>query len=432
MRKLIKVISVLVVCILSFSLFAGAIESIDIDSKASILIDATDGHEIYSENADTKQYPASITKLMTALLVAENVDDWSTPVTANKSAYEGLSDAGSSVGIKAGETMTVDNLVICLLVASANEAATILAEHVSGSVDGFVELMNSRAAELGLTGTHFANPHGLHDEEHYTTARDIAVIAREVQKHPRLREIYGMDKATIPPTNLSEERFFFTTNSLISRYKELGYIYSHANGMKTGSTTPAGLCLVSSADYKDKSLIAVVLGAKQDEETGKKGHFVESKRLLIWGFDNFKYATLLLSSEAVCEVYVKSGKDRDYVIGHTEVDYRVLMPKDYDESKVELVKNTPSEIEAPVKKGDPIGTVTIKYDGKEYATLNIVAADDVDRSFFAYIINAIERFVKSPIALIVLGVVVLAIAAYIIYVIRYNRRRKKRRRRYYR
>ncbi len=431
MKKL-KVVSLLVACMLSLSVFAGAIESIDIDSKASILIDATDGHELYSENADTKQYPASITKLMTALLVAENISDWSEVVTANKSAFDDLSAAGSSVGIKAGEKMSVDNLVICLLVASANEAANILAERVSGSISAFVELMNSRAAELGLTGTHFVNTNGLHDEDHYTTARDVAILAMEVRKHPRLREIYGMDKATIPATNISEERFFFTTNSLISRYKELGYIYSHANGMKTGSTTPAGLCLAASAEYKDKELISVVLGAKKDEETGKKGNFVESKRLLVWGFENFKRAMLLSSSEAVCEVHVESAKDRDYVIAHTETDYEVLMPKDFDESKIELVKDTIKELEAPVKKGDKIGTVTVKYDGKEYKTLDLVAADDVERSIIAFVINAIGKFIKSPYALIALGVIVVVIAAYIIYVIRYNRRRKNRRRRYYR
>ncbi|MBR3848112.1 MAG: D-alanyl-D-alanine carboxypeptidase [Oscillospiraceae bacterium] len=420
------------VCIACLSVFAFAIESIDIDSKASILIDAKDGHEIYSENADTKQYPASITKLMTALLVAENIDDWSEEVVANKSAFQGLSDAGSSVGIKAGEKMSVDNLVICLLVASANESANILAERVSGSVEAFVELMNSRAAELGLEGTHFVNTNGLHDDDHYTTARDVAKLAMEVRKHPRLREIYGMDKATIPATNLSEERFFFTTNSLISRYKELGYIYSKANGMKTGSTTPAGLCLVASAEYNGKELISVVLGATKNEETGKKGSFVESKKLLVWGFENFKYAKLLLSSQAVCEVHVEAARDRDYVVAHTEKDYEVLMPKDYDESKVELVTNTQTELMAPVKKGDAIGTVTIKYDGKEYETLNLVAADDVERSIIAYAISAVGKFMKSPIAYVVIGVVLVAIAAYIIYVIRYNRRRKNRRRRYYR
>ncbi len=430
MKKL-RIISVLLACVVSLSVFAGAIEKIDIDSKASILIDATDGHEIYSENADTKQYPASITKLMTALLVAENLADWSEVVTANESAFRGLSEAGSSVGIRAGEKMSVENLVICMLVASANEAANILAERVSGSIESFVALMNSRAQELGLSGTNFVNTNGLHDENHYTTARDVAVVAMEARKHTRLREIYGMDKATIPATNMSEERFFFTTNSLISRYKELGYIYSRADGMKTGSTTPAGLCLAASAEYNDIELISVVLGAKQDEETGKKGNFVESKRLLVWGFENFKRATLLSSSDAVCEVHVESAKDRDYVVAHTEADYSVLMPKDFDPKKVELITDGSRELEAPVKKGDEVGTVTIKYDGREYTTLRLVAADDVERGIIAYAINAIKKFAKSPIALIALGIVLLIIIGCVIYTIRYNKKRRNRRRRYY-
>lgn len=429
--KRLRYISIFIAVVFALTATAGAIEAMDINSKASILIDATDGHELYSENADTKQYPASITKLMTALLVAERISDWSEVITASETAFNGLSAAGSSVGIKSGEKMSVDNLVICLLVASANEAANILAERVSGSVDAFVALMNSRAEELGLTGTHFANTNGLHDENHYTTARDVAKLAMEVRKHPRLREIYGMDKATIPATNISDERFFFTTNSLISRYKELGYIYSRANGMKTGSTTPAGLCLAASAEYKDMELISVVLGAEKDEETGKKGHFVESKRLLVWGFENFKRTMLLSSATAVCEVRVESAKDRDYVIAHIEDDYEVLMPKDYDSSKLELKTEKKEALEAPVKKGDEIGTVTVVYDGREYKTLSLVAADDVDRSIIAYIFNLVKKFMKSPMALVVLAAIIAIIAGCVIYTIRYNRRRKKRRRRYY-
>lgn len=429
--KKIKVLSIFLAFVVAFSVSAGAIEAMNINSKASILIDATDGHELYSENADTKQYPASITKLMTALLVAERISDWSEVITANETAFEGLSAAGSSVGIKAGEKMSIDNLVICLLVASANEAANILAERVSGSVEAFVALMNSRAEELGLTGTHFANTNGLHDENHYTTARDVARLAMEVRKHQRLREIYGMDKATIPATNISDERFFFTTNSLISRYKELGYIYSRANGMKTGSTTPAGLCLAASAEYKDMELISVVLGAEKDEATGKKGHFVESKRLLVWGFENFKRTMLLSSATAVCEVRVEAAKDRDYVVAHIEEDYEVLMPKDYDSSKLELITEKKEELEAPVKKGDEIGKVTVVYDGKEYKTLSLVAADDVERSIIAYVINLVSKFIKSPMALIVLAVIIAIIIGCIVYTVRYNRRRKSRRRRYY-
>lgn len=428
--KGIRLTAVLMLAVYLMSVSVGAIENISINAKASILVDAADGHAVYEKNADEKEYPASLTKLMTALLVVENVSDLSEVLTANKSAYEGLSDAGSTVGIKAGEKMSVDNLLVCLLVASANEAANILAERVSGSVSEFVNLMNTRAGELGLTGTHFVNPSGLHDEDHYTTARDMAKIALEARKNKRLCEICSMDKATIPATNMSEERFFYTTNSLISQYKELGYKYSLADGMKTGSTTPAGYCLVATAKYKEQRLISVVLGCKKDETTGKKGSFVESKKLLIWGFENFKRAVLLSSAQPVCEVHVESAWERDYVVAHITEDYSSLMPKDYDADKVELVPESAETLEAPIKKGDEVGKVSVRYDGKEYAVLTLVAADDVKRSIPLYIINHVKKALGSPIGIAITVCVVVLIILYIMFVIRYNKKKRRHRRRY--
>ncbi len=421
-----KFISIVLLLVWIMSSIVAAIEPMDVNSKASILIDASDGHEIYSENADVQLPPASITKLMTALLVMENEDNPNEIVTANESAFEGLSEAGSSVGIKTGEEMSVDNLLICLLVASANESANILAEHISGSVPAFVELMNTRATELGLTGTHFANPHGLHDAEHYTTARDIAKLAMEVRKYERLREICAMKDARIPATNLKDERYFFTTNSLISRYKELGYVYSHANGMKTGSTSEAGLCLVASAEYDGTELISVILGAEKDSE-GKKGHFTESKRLLVWGFENFKPATLIASSDIVCEAKVKSAKDRDYVTGHVPESFSVMMPKDFDKSKVELVTNSKKELEAPIKKGDRIGDVLVRYEGRDYITLPIVASYDVEISYFESIKNSIADFFGSTASIVFLLIAVLLLV--IICMLRARKKKRQRRRR---
>lgn len=427
-----KIISLVLVLTYLLTSLASAIEPMDVNSKASILIDASDGHELYGENADTKQFPASITKLMTALLVVENVDNFDELVIAKESAYEDLSDGGSSVGIKEEEEMSVDNLLICLLVASANEAANILAEHVSGSVDKFVELMNTRATELGLTGTHFVNAHGLHNDDHYTTARDIAKLAMEVQKYERLREICSMDKATIPATNIGKERFFYTTNSLISEWKELGYKYSRANGMKTGSTTPAGLCLVASAEYEGTELISVVLGAEKDEN-GKKGNFVESKRLLIWGFENFRDATLVNSSDTVCEVKIRSGKNQDYVTGHASENFSLMMPIDFDKSKVEYrFTALKEEFEAPVKKGDEIGTVTVVYEGKEYAALPVVASYDVERSEVEYTKNKVKDFFGSTLSVVcvALALLVFFVVLFIIIKKKKDKRQRKQRRRY--
>ena len=193
MKRHLKLAALLLLAIFSFSLCASAIEAIDINAKSAILIDPANGDILYEKNIKDKAYPASITKLMTALLVIENAK-LSDTVTASESAFSDLSDAGSSVGIKEGETMSVENLLICLMVASANEAANILAEHVAGSVDKFVEMMNARASELGCENTHFVNTHGLHDDDHYTCAYDITLIAREAQKHQELVKIYQIQK----------------------------------------------------------------------------------------------------------------------------------------------------------------------------------------------------------------------------------------------
>ncbi len=429
MKKL-RMAAVLLVVLHMLTLMAGAIEDITIDAKSAILIDASDGHAIYEKDADTKQYPASLTKMMTAILVVEAISDLNEVITAQESAFEGLSAAGSTVNIKAGEKMTVDNLLICMLVASANEASNILAERVAGSVPLFIELMNKRAGELGLTGTKFVNPNGLHDEEHYTTARDLSIIAMELRRHERLREICAMEKATIPATNISEERFFFTTNSLISLYKEREYKYSKASGLKTGSTTPAGLCLASSAESESTELISIILGAKNEEKRGGKMNFVESKRLLMWGFDNFKRVELVDASQPVCEIHVELAKERDYVVAQPISDYSALMPSDYDKSLLKLVPNTEKTLEAPINKGDEVGTVIVTYDGREYTTLPLIAADNVERSFILYLLKLVKDFFKSPVTKIVIVALILLIIGYIAFVIRYNKRKKYRRRRY--
>ena len=173
---------------------------------------------------------------------------------------EGLAADGSTAGIQAGETLTVEQLLQCMLIVSANEACNILAEQVSGSVDAFVDAMNAKAADLGCEDTHFVNATGLHDSQHYTTAWDLYRITAEAMTHEDFMRICDTARATIPATNLSEERNLYTTNYLIDTWRSLGYIYSNAHGIKTGSTDEAGHCLVSSASEGSLSLISVALG----------------------------------------------------------------------------------------------------------------------------------------------------------------------------
>lgn len=400
-------------------------EDIDIDANAAILVDQASGQVLYEKNADERAFPASITKIMTALLVAEH-GGLSEVVTVSDTALQNLSAAGSSVGLKSGEQISVDNLLICMLVASANEAANVLAEYVAGSVDEFIVLMNKRAEELGCTNTHFVNAHGLHDEEHYTCARDVYLIAQELLTHPRLVEIVAMQKATIPATNLEDERFFFSTNSMLSPYKERTYLYKYTTGIKTGHTTPAGLCLASAATKGDLSLISIVLGAKYGENK-EKGHFVESTKLFKWGFSNFKSKTILDATAPVGEARVRLAWDRDHVIASPSADFTCLVPNDFDMQLLTVTHDLPETINAPIEKGEKLGVATLTYDGALLGTVDLIAADTVKRSIILYIWDIITKILGSTLAKLLFAAFIVLLILYIIFVIQYNKRRRSRR-----
>ena len=229
--------SVFLLLILAVSLLTGPASAAEvpdpaIQAKAALLVDANTGRMVYGKNEHEELYPASLTKIMTALLTLEAVDSgqlsMDQPITVTESALEGLAADGSTAGIRAGEVLTVEQLLECMLIVSANEACNILAEQVSGSVDAFVGAMNEKAAALGCENTHFVNTTGLHDSQHYTSAWDLYLITAEALKHDDFLRICDMKSATIPATNLSEERVLHSTNYLISNWRALGYLDSRA------------------------------------------------------------------------------------------------------------------------------------------------------------------------------------------------------------
>ena len=218
----------------------------ELQSAAAIVIDMDTGRSLYDYNADEQRAPASLTKIMTVLLAVEAVDrgeaSLDDSVTAGDEALEGMVEDGSTESIQVGETMSLRDLLYCAMLSSANEACNIIAVHISGSIDAFVSEMNARAAELGCTGTHFANTHGLPDSDHYTTARDLAVISREAMNNETFYELSGTTGYTVPATNMSEERRLNNTNGLINPESTAypGNYYEYARAGKTGHTDEAG------------------------------------------------------------------------------------------------------------------------------------------------------------------------------------------------
>lgn len=263
-----------------------------LDVGAAILMDSDTGEVLYRQNDQDAMYPASTTKIMTCYLALKYLDA-DASVTIPAGFDRGITAGVSTANLKEGEVLTVYELLECLMIVSANEAANAAAILVSGSIDDFVLLMNQEAAELGCTNTHFVTPNGLHDDDHYTCAEDLATITRAALSYDAFRSICGTAKATIPATNLSDPRELSTTNYLLAGSDYPAYSYAGALGVKTGYTTPAGYCLVAAAQQEGHTLIAVVLGAKKETTSDGKtvsGAFTQASTLMDWGFANYDAA----------------------------------------------------------------------------------------------------------------------------------------------
>ncbi len=389
----------------------------DIQAKAALLVDWDTETVLYAKNEHTELYPASLTKIMTALLTLEAVDQGKLALdqelTATASALDGLAADGSTAGIKVGETMTVENYLKCMLIVSANEACDVLAEGVSGSVSAFVDAMNARAAELGCKNTHFVNPNGLHDSQHYTSAWDLYLITREALKYPEFMAVCDMGVAEIPATNLSESRRLRTTNYLLSNWRAAGYLYPDAHGIKTGSTSEAGHCLVSSATRGSRSLISVVLGAER--VVGENGvadvkSFSETSRLFEWGFANFSTQTVLTELDMLADVPVALSKI-DSVAVHPDREVTLVLPNDVGPEDLERKLTLEENVQAPVSAGQELGSVELSRNGTVYVSVPLVALNDVEASkLLTFWFNVREFFSRTSVrvALIVIGLLILA------------------------
>ncbi len=390
-----RVTALLCIFVLTFSVFplaASALDDPNIEAAAVYLADPDSGMILYQKNADEKRYPASTTKMMTALLVLENANLEDT-VTAEKEDFATIAPGSSNAGILVGETMTVHDLLYCLMLPSANEAATILARHVAGSIDAFVDMMNARATELGCTGTHFANPNGLHDENHYTTAHDLYLIAQAAMQNETFAEIANTAQKTLQATNLHPARKIYTTNYLTLRKSDPSF-YTYCKGIKTGHTSQAGYCLVAVADKNGGRLLSVVLGCEQPEGQVAKS-FTETKRLFEWGYTNYKSKELVSQDESVTEIPVRLSTEADSVVLQTNTSLSALVPTDLQPEDLERTLDLPDDQTAPIKEGDVLGHMTISYDGFTYGTVDLVAMNDVSLSKVLYYADKLENFFRS-------------------------------------
>lgn len=377
MKKIIAVILILVILLSALGIHSFAADfSEEVNAKSAVLMDANTGKILFEYNADDALPPASVTKVMTLLLVFEALDNGVIKLSDMVSTSEhAASMGGSQIYLEPGEQMSVDELIKSVVVSSANDAAASLAEYVSGSESAFVAAMNKRAKELGMNNTNFENTNGLDDtsENHVTSARDIAIMSRELMKHEKI-----FDYTTIWMDTVRNGTFGLSnTNRLLRTYKG-------CTGLKTGSTAKAKFCISATAKRDGLSLIAVIMGSPTRDDRNAL-----AAKLLDFGFAN--YAIYSDTDGAVDNIKVTGGIKNDIALKHN--DFSSLIEKSAL-SKIEAVTDIPESVPAPIKTGDKIGTITYKNGETVIGTTDIVAAEDVDKiSFFTLLPRILKRLV---------------------------------------
>lgn len=354
-------------------------EGPEIEAPCAILTEASTGRVIYEKNADESLHPASITKIMTLLIIFDAIDDGSiAPDDTVTVSEHAASMGGSQVFLEPGETQTVETMIKCIAIASANDACVAMAEHISGSEDAFVQSMNERAEALGMNNTHFVNCCGLDADGHMTTARDVAIMSRElITAHPAIHDYscIWMDTITHVTRRGESEFVLNNTNKLLKQYE-------WATGLKTGSTSLAKFCLSATARRNDIELISVIMASPNG-----KTRVSDSIALLNYGY-------------GICSLYhdnnmpsidvipIKGGIRSDISVGYSsQMNY--LFTDKYDASLIESHAEYLEDLEAPVQKGDVVGQLTYTYDGKFMDSVDIIASESIKKAGYGDYMNSL-------------------------------------------
>ncbi len=381
MKKISLLLAVVLLLTAAPSIRAGASdfvpEGYTLDCQAAIVVNTDTGRVVFEKNADERRSIASMTKIMTAVVVLERCGDLRQAVTARQEPLSAVAGKGLSLSnLKAGETMSVENLLYCLLVYSAADAATVLADEIAGSVDAFVGMMNAKAAELGLKDTHFADPHGLSNlsDGNYSTAREMEKLCEYAMKNEVFAKIVATDRYTVPATNLSGERSLTSSNRLLLEGDPCRY--DKAIGIKPGYTNDAGRCLAAAATDGSAAYISIVMGCKIWQSNGEAAveRFRDTVFLLENAFGEYSLTTVLSGSQAVTTVQV-DGVDVPLV---PRGDILWLLGKNETVSLQTAL--TQESVAGPVNRGDKLGECKILIDGTEIGSADLIAAEAVSGS----------------------------------------------------
>ena len=375
-KKINKIYKVLIIAMLFISCFNSnmvfATDKLTVNAKASMIVELNSGKVIYEDNTEVQNYPASLTKILTAILVLENCELNDT-VTVSQSAISNIPQDYVVTPLYVGEKISVKDLLYALLLKSANDAAYVLAEHVGGTVEKFSNMMNKKAEEIGCKNSHFLNPNGIHDDNHYTTAYDMFLITKYAIENEKFEKIVSTYRYTISTTNkCTTERVMENSNFFVCPPSK--YYDKDVKGIKTGTTQQAGNCLITNIEKNGFNVITLVLGAKT-----KESRFTETKKMIDYMFDNYTHTQIHKQGDIIKTIEIenatKETKNLNLVISD-DVTVMNNIDTKLDEIKPEIILK--ENIKAPLKQGQELGTVKYNVEGLEY-TVKLLAEHDVDK-----------------------------------------------------
>lgn len=434
----------------------------------------------YTLNPDEQLPMASMTKIMTYIVAYETIPNIeNTVITVPQSVVDDLEGTGSSLaGVQVGEELTGLQLLYLLMVPSGNDAAVTLMEYVdeqyalgnivpedapnpedpgapsesaatpqpvaeeaqegSGITDYtgksyFVQRMNEKAQELGCKNTHFTNPHGLHDEDHYTTARDMATITKYATTLPNFTEITGTDAYIKPETNLSSEKEQHTnTNKMllnyVDEYSGINYFYTYATGIKTGSHDQAGFCVAASANTYGYTYIVIAMGNMEGYQEGIHYEMLDARTLFRWAFTNLEKKTVATQGDIISSVKLEYAYQKDELLLAASENVSVMLPNSVDASSIVKTVKKPESVQAPIRKGEEIGTVTLSYADETIATIPLIATESVARSDLIAGWEQGRSLLASPWFIAIMAAIGALIVVYLILVVFYRRKQRQLRR----
>lgn len=439
MRRIIRFFAVVLALLTVSAVFCIPASALNFDcdvehfSDSLLMINLDTDMEVYAKDADTRRYPASLTKVMSYIVAAEHYEDLDAKITIKQSCIDYVINNGmycSGVDWYVGDSLTVTDLLYAMMVPIGHDAAMVLADDIGqGNLQVFVDKMNEKAQELGCQDTHFTNPFGTHDKEHYTTARDLYLITKYAMGLPLFSKIVNTSTYYVS-ADKNEENPFITTNWMVDPGRGGDYYYMYATGVKNGTTVEAGRCLIATAVYDGYAYICICLHAPYDEKKDENEQYcmIEAANMFRWAFLGLSFVTPVTKDTPVCEQAVDHAWDTKSILLTPENDLNVILPNDYSDADVKIIPDNTDPVSAPINKGDIVTTATVTYKGEPFTKINLVSESDVGVSPILYTTDAIRGVLTSPWFLLAVGLVVVLFIIFVTVSSSYSKKRRGKQR----